>query len=92
MSLSGATGARTRWRLAKLCFLRLAKQEKQMAAVPYLDKGIWRVAEHAACSLKGCFGGSLKNRKLDNQKTEASLRCKLLNLFVTLGMPAFLWS
>lgn len=49
------------------------------------------LAETAMHRLKCCFGGSLKNRKLDNQQTEATLRCKLLNLFVTLGMPAFLW-
>jgi len=50
------------------------------------------LAETAMHRLKACFGGSLKNRKLDNQRTEASLRCKLLKLFLHLGMPAFLWS
>jgi IS5 family transposase len=50
------------------------------------------LAETAVHRLKACFGGTLKNRNLENQQTEVSLRCKLLNLFVTLGMPAFLWS
>jgi len=50
------------------------------------------LAETAMHRLKSCFGGALRNRKLESQQTEASLRCKLLNLFVTLGMPAFLWS
>jgi IS5 family transposase len=50
------------------------------------------LAETAMHRLKSCFGGSLKNRNLENQQTEVALRCKLLNLFVTIGMPAFLWS
>lgn len=50
------------------------------------------LAETAMHRLKRCFGGRLKNRILKNQQTEAALRCKLLNLFVTLGMPAFVWS
>jgi len=50
------------------------------------------LAETAMHRMKACFGSSLKNRTLDNQQTEVALRCKLLNLFVTIGMPAFLWS
>lgn len=50
------------------------------------------LAETAVHRLKSAFGGALKNRRLENQKTEVSLRCKLLNLFVTIGMPAFVWS
>lgn len=50
------------------------------------------LAETAVHRLKQCFGGTLKNRKLENQITEVALRCKLLNLFVTIGMPAFVWS
>lgn len=50
------------------------------------------LAETAVHRLKACFGGALKNRTLQNQQAEAALRCKLLNLFVTIGMPAFLWS
>jgi len=50
------------------------------------------LAETAMHRFKRCFGEGLKNRKLENQRTEAALRCKLLNLFVTLGMPLFVWS
>jgi len=50
------------------------------------------LAETAMQRLKSCFGDRLKNRNLSSQQTEASLRCQILNLFVTLGMPAFMWS
>lgn len=50
------------------------------------------LAETAMGRMKTCFGDKLKNRKFINQATEAALRCKMLNLFVTLGMPAFMWS
>lgn len=49
------------------------------------------LAETAMHRMKCCFGDKLKNREFENQQTEAALRCKLLNLFVTLGMPAFAW-
>ncbi len=49
------------------------------------------LAETAMSRLKTNFGGRLKNRKLVNQVTEAALRCKLLNWFVTLGMPLSTW-
>ena len=49
------------------------------------------LGETAMHRFKKCFGEGLKNRKLENQRTEAALRCKLLNLFVTLGMPLFAW-
>jgi hypothetical protein len=50
------------------------------------------LAETAMGRMKTCFGDKLKNREFANQRTEAALRCKILNLFVTIGMPAFLWS
>ncbi|MDA7978291.1 MAG: IS5 family transposase [Pirellulales bacterium] len=50
------------------------------------------LAETAMGRMKTVFGDTLKNRKFANQRTEAALRCKILNLFVALGMPAFLWS
>jgi hypothetical protein len=50
------------------------------------------LAETAMQRMKSCFGDRLKNRNLKPQQTEAAIRCKLLNLFVTLGMPAFIWS
>lgn len=42
--------------------------------------------------LKLIFGANLKNRKLYNQKTEARIRCRVLNRFTKLGMPQFQWN
>jgi len=50
------------------------------------------LAETAMYRMKKTFGEKLKNRTVPNQVTEAALRCKILNLFVTRGMPAFLWT
>lgn len=41
--------------------------------------------------LKAIFGGELKNRKLHNQKTEASIRCRVLNRFTQRGRPEIQW-
>ena len=50
------------------------------------------LAETAMYRIKCCFGPMLKNRKLENQCTEARLRCKILNRFTHLGLPQFEWS
>ena len=50
------------------------------------------LAETAMYRLKCCLGGGLKNRLLKNQRTEARLRCKILNRFTHLGLPQFEWS
>lgn len=50
------------------------------------------LAETAMYRLKTCFGNALKNRALQNQRTEARLRSKILNKFTQLGLPKFEWS
>lgn len=50
------------------------------------------LAETAMYRIKCCFGPTLKNRELENQRTEARLRCKILNHFTQLGLPQFAWS
>lgn len=50
------------------------------------------LAETAMYRLKTCFGHMLKNREIENQRTEVRLRCKILNVFTQLGMPQFVWS
>lgn len=50
------------------------------------------LAETAMFRLKQTFGDKLKNRKLDNQKTESRIRCKILNRFTRIGLPQFEWN
>jgi len=50
------------------------------------------LAETAMFRMKGCFGAILKNRKLENQKIESRVRCKILNRFTQLGLPQFEWN
>lgn len=50
------------------------------------------LGETAMFRLKQTFGDRLKNRKLENQKIESRIRCKILNRFTRLGMPQFEWS
>lgn len=50
------------------------------------------LSETAMCRAKTCLGEGLKNRLLENQQTEARLRCKILNRFTHLGLPEFEWS
>jgi hypothetical protein len=49
------------------------------------------LSETAMYRIKCCFGDHLKNRLLPNQRTEARLRCRILNKFTRLGLPQFEW-
>jgi hypothetical protein len=49
------------------------------------------LVETSMSRLKQAFGPRLKNKDFDNQRTEARLRCKLLNRFTQLGLPTFRW-
>ena len=50
------------------------------------------LVETSMSRLKRAFGNRLKNKRFDNQQTEARLRCKLLNRFTQLGLPKFMWN
>ncbi len=50
------------------------------------------LAETAMYRMKSCFGATLKNREFENQRTEARVRCKVLNHFTHLGLPQFEWN
>jgi len=50
------------------------------------------LSETAMYRMKCCFGDHLKNREIENQRTETRLRSKILNKFTRLGLPAFEWS
>src|SRR3972149_1697557 len=47
------------------------------------------LSETAMHRMKSCFGEKLKNRELENQQTEATIRSKILNHFTHLGLPQF---
>jgi hypothetical protein len=72
--------------------VRQIRRDGRKAWAESIDYHRRSLAETGMHRIKSCFGEALKNRELVNQQTEAALRCKLLNWFVTLGMPAFLWS
>jgi hypothetical protein len=50
------------------------------------------LSETAMQRMKCCFGDKLKNHRIENQRTEARLRSKILNKFTRLGLPQFEWS
>jgi hypothetical protein len=50
------------------------------------------LVETSMSRLKRTFGNRLKNKRFENQQTEARLRCKLLNRFTHLGLPQFKWN
>jgi hypothetical protein len=50
------------------------------------------LSETAMYRMKCCFGDHLKNRLIQNQKTETRLRSKILNKFTHLGLPLFEWN
>ena len=50
------------------------------------------LSETAMYRMKCCFGDHLKNREIENQRTETRLRSKILNKFTRLGLPEFEWS
>ena len=50
------------------------------------------LSETAMYRMKCCFGDHLKNRLIENQRTEARLRRKTPNKFAHLELPEFEWS
>ena len=50
------------------------------------------LSETAMYRMKCCFGDHLKNRLIENQRTEMRLRSKILNKFTCLGLPEFQWN
>ena len=45
------------------------------------------LAENAMYRQKTIFGSSLRCRRFENQKTEARIRCRAMNIMTHLGMP-----
>lgn len=50
------------------------------------------LAERTMYRVKQTFGSHLKNRAIQNQQTEARLRCKIIKRFTHLGLPQFEWN
>jgi Transposase DDE domain. len=72
------------------------ERDKAICDIDNLGRKEWKkrigyhrrsLSETGMYRMKTIFGGNLKNRKMENQKTEVRLRCKLLNKLTTLGMP-----
>lgn len=49
------------------------------------------LAETAMFRIKRMFGGRLKSRSIESQKTEAMCKCMIINKMNKLGMPKFEW-
>lgn len=47
------------------------------------------LAETAMYRFKQLFGGNVVSRKMQNQVQEASIKCRILNAFNSLGMPVY---
>lgn len=72
------------------------ERDKAICEINKLGRKEWKkrigyhrrsLSETGMYRMKTIFGGNLKNRKMENQKTEVRLRCKLLNKLTNLGMP-----
>jgi Transposase DDE domain len=79
---------------------RLARDEA-LRGIRRLGRRRWKqesgyhrrsLVETSMSRLKRAFGPRLKNKRFENQQTEARLRCKLLNQFTHLGLPKFRWN
>lgn len=83
------------------CAGRPLPRDEAIRAIRRLGRRRWKQAsgyhrrslvETSISRLKRAFGNRLKNKRFENQQTEARLRCKLLNRFTHLGMPQFRWN
>lgn len=69
--------------------IRKAGRSEWKRQVNYHQRSLAETAMHR---MKTTFGGELKNRDLANQRTEARLRCKILNHQIQLGSPDSTWN
>ena len=83
------------------CAGRPLPRDEALRGIRRLGRRRWKQAsgyhrrslvETSMSRLKRAFGNRLKNKRFENQKTEARLRCKLLNRFTQLGLPQFMWN
>jgi len=83
------------------CARKPLPRDEAIRAIRRVGRKRWKQAagyhrrslvETSMSRLKRAFGSRLKNKRFDNQHTEARLRCKLLNHFTHLGLPQFRWN
>ncbi|TWT35236.1 Transposase DDE domain protein [Posidoniimonas corsicana] len=88
------------WRHANSNDYRLPRDEA-LRQIRRTSRKAWKIdvgyhvrslVETTMHRVKTTFGDKLRSRKPPNQKTEARLRCAILNRFTQLGMPQFVWS
>jgi hypothetical protein len=79
----------------------LLERDEALRAIRAVGRKQWKqevgyhrrsLAETAMYRMKSCFGATLKNREFENQRTEARVRCTILNHFTHLGLPQFEWN
>jgi hypothetical protein len=82
-----ATKGPTEWRAARNRILQ--QIEAQGSSAWRVLSGATRqsIAENTMYQFKTLFGGRLWARKLDTQRTEARVKCSVLNRMTQLGMP-----
>jgi len=69
--------------------IRAVGRSEWKRQVDYHQRSLSETGMHR---MKTTFGAELKNRRLDNQQTEARLRCKILNHHTRLGLPLSTWN
>jgi hypothetical protein len=75
----------------------LKQRDETIEQVRALGRAEWKrsvgyhrrsLVETAMFRIKTLLGDQLSSRKLENQKVEAAIRCKIINRMTTLGMPS----
>jgi hypothetical protein len=84
----GNSGSRPLTRDAAIREIRRCGRRRWKEGVGYHRRSL---SETAMYRMKCCFGDHLKNREIENQRTETRLRSKILNKFTQLGLPKFVW-
>jgi hypothetical protein len=73
-------------------------RDEAIRGIRQLNRSRWKrevgyhrrsLAETTMYGVKQAFEDRLKNRTLENQRTETRIRCKIINRFTQLGLPQF---
>ena len=83
----GAIPEPTGWRAARNRILQQIEQQGRYAWRVVSGCTRQSIAENTMFRFKSLFGGRLWARGLDTQRTEAQVKCSVLNRMTQLGMP-----